>query len=106
MTCPHCKRLVPPNKIACDCFKVRADEETRLAALMNFKESRAPLYLTNQANGRHLLPRRDRTRSYCGKKEFKRPSTTPLWLHVFEKMGQHDCCIECAAIVTRSFAQK
>jgi hypothetical protein len=106
MICQRCNKEVPPTKIACTCFPAVADEETKLHALMLFKESKQPLYLTNSNNGKHLLARRDRTRSFCGAKEFKQPATTPLWLSTFEKMAQHDCCITCAAIVTRSFAVK
>ena len=63
MICQRCHKEVPPGKLACECFKFHADEETRLQALVNFKEGRAPLYLTNANNGRHLLARRNRTRN-------------------------------------------
>lgn len=105
MTCQHCKQEVPASLIACPCFQKRADEETRRLAVIAFSESKAPLYLTNQRNGRHLLGRRDRTTSLCGQKSFKQPETTPLWRQTFEKLTQHDVCIECAALVTRSFAE-
>jgi hypothetical protein len=105
MVCTRCNRTVPEKKIACDCFQLRATEETKLHALILFNESKQPLYVTNQNNGKHLLPRQDHTHSFCGK-EFKQPSTTPLWLDGFRKLAQHDVCITCAAIVTRSFAPK
>lgn len=105
MICPHCKQEIPANLIACPCFQKRADEETRRLAVIAFSTGHAPLYLTNQRNGRHLLGRRDRTKSLCGQKSFKQPQTTPLWRHTFEKLHQNEICIECAALVTRSFAE-
>jgi len=42
MTCARCRRYVPADRIACDCYVLRADREQRSLALSRFLCGRGP----------------------------------------------------------------
>ena len=62
MTCIRCHRSVPPDRIACDCYVLRADREQRSLALSRFLAGEAPLFLHRG----HVFPDRRQCTSMCG----------------------------------------
>ena len=101
--CKKCGAEIPPGKLACDCFKVEADRETRERALDSFKAGRGPLYLASASSEpvrRHLLPRADRCFSLCGNQFYKgKPETQQIWKATYPDLNliqPHACphCIE------------
>jgi hypothetical protein len=105
LICKKCGAEIPDNKIACDCFRVEADRETRTRALEAFKSGHGCLYLVSastQPARRHLLPRKGQCVSLCGKQFYKaNPETQVIWKTQFPDLRlikPHACplCIEVA----------
>jgi hypothetical protein len=62
MTCARCHRDVPADRIACDCYVLRADREQRSMALSRFLAGEAPLFLRRG----HVYPDRRQRTAMCG----------------------------------------
>jgi hypothetical protein len=103
--CKKCGAEIPDGKIACECFRVEADRETKTRALEAFKSGHGCLYLASASTKperRHLLPRKGQCVSLCGKQFHKgHPETTAIWKNpvlTLDDIQPHACpdCIEAA----------
>ena len=86
MTCARCHRYVPADRIACDCYVLRADREQRSLALSRFLAGEAPLFLRSG----HVYPDRRQCKAMCGQAKIGRTTGSVQALRA-DEIGDIGC---------------
>jgi hypothetical protein len=104
LTCKDCGKNIPPDKLVCDCFTRRLDEELEVLSIRRFGANEGWLYMTDPH--KHLLPTRGYGLTLCRRRRFKRVKTTDISLgHIPDMEKDARFCQECIAKIRAVLGQ-